>query len=277
MEDTIKYFSKKEIGGFIMIYFGIPLRSKAASKNWENVTKVFNRTLRSIYSQTDPDFKIYVACHDIPALDEEYDERVEFLISDRETPKNKNEMLQDKGWKISMIAQCIRDAGGGYIMLVDSDDLVSNRIAEYVNSHPRCNGYLSRYGYVYQEGAGYMQRVENLHKLCGSCAIVYYSVEDLPDKMPESLYDDSPIDYWIIRKAHCDLPDYLQEIGRGLSTIPFPTTVYVRNTGDNHSMLEGNDFSWKRKLSFLLKPKIKIYGKKGKEFGFIHPDKRSRG
>ncbi len=251
-----------------MIFFGIPFRSKASSQNWDHVTKVFNQTLKSIYSQTDPNFKIYVACHDIPVLDMEYDDRVQFLISDRDTPETKKEMLLDKGWKISMIAQCIREAGGGYTMLVDSDDLVSNRIAEYVNSHPRCNGYLSRYGYVYNDGSDYMQKVKNLHRLCGSCSIVYYTVDDLPDKMPESLYDDSPVDKWIIRKPHCVIPEYLEENGRGLSTLPFPTTVYVRNTGDNHSMLGGDDFSWKRKLSFLFKPKISIHGKEGGEFGF---------
>ena len=250
-----------------MIYFGIPLRSKASSKNWDNVTKVFNRTLKSVYSQTDPDFKIYVACHDIPVLDEKYDDRVEFLISDKDTPKTKEEMMLDKGWKISMIAKRIREDGGGYIMLVDSDDLVSNRIAEYVNSHPRCNGYLSRYGYVYNDGADYMQKADNLHKLCGSCSIVYYAVEDLPDKMPDSFFDNSPVDQWVIRKAHCVIPDYLQEHGRELSTIPFPTTVYVRNTGDNHSMMDGNDFSWKRKIYLFLQSKIRISGERGREFG----------
>lgn len=259
-----------------MIFFGIPLRSKAASQNWANVTKVFNRTLNSVYSQTDPDFKIYVACHDIPVLDRKYDDRVQFLVSDRDTPATKKEMLLDKGWKISMIAKCIREAGGGYTMLVDSDDLVSNRIAEYVNSHSRCNGYLSNYGYVYNEGADYMKRVGNLHKLCGSCSIVYYETDDLPDKMPESFFDDSPVDNWTIRKPHYMIPDYLQEHGRGLSTIPFPTTVYVRNTGDNHSMLGGCDFSWKRKVYFLLQPKVRILGDTGKEFGFPQKEGISR-
>lgn len=250
-----------------MIYFGIPFRSRAASQNWDNVTRVFNRTLQSVYAQTDSDFKIYVACHDIPVLDRTYDDRVEFLVCDQNTPKTKEEMLFDKGWKISMIAQRIRQNGGGYTMLVDSDDLVSNRIAAYVNSHPKCNGYLSSYGYVYHDGSEYMQAVKNLHRLCGSCSIVYYTPDDLPDKMPEYLLDEAPIRQWIIRMAHCDIPDYLAEHGRKLSTMPFPTTVYVRNTGDNHSMLDHHDFSWKRKIEFRFKPKIPISGEKGKEFG----------
>lgn len=255
-----------------MIFFGIPLRSKAASQNWANVSRVFNRTLNSVYSQTDPDFKVYVACHEIPVLDREYDDRVEFLVCDQDTPETKEEMLFDKGWKISMIAERIREAGGGYTMLVDSDDLVSNRIAEYVNTHPRCNGYLSRYGYIYNDGFDYMQKVRNLYQLCGSCSIVYYTVNDLPDKMPECLLDEAPIEKWIIRKSHKMIPDYLRDHGRKLSTIPFPTTVYVRNTGDNHSMLDGSDFGWKRKLAFLLKPRIRVCGNEGKEFGIVNAE-----
>lgn len=37
-----------------MIYFGIPLRSKETSNNWDKVTEFFNRTLWSVYNQTDP-------------------------------------------------------------------------------------------------------------------------------------------------------------------------------------------------------------------------------
>ena len=65
-----------------MIYFGVTLRSRASAKNWNNVEKDFNRTLRSLYNQTDPDFRIIVACHDIPRLDGKYDDRVEFLVTD---------------------------------------------------------------------------------------------------------------------------------------------------------------------------------------------------
>ena len=39
-----------------MIYFGIPLRSQKTAKDWDTVVRVFNRTLRSVYRQTDPDF-----------------------------------------------------------------------------------------------------------------------------------------------------------------------------------------------------------------------------
>lgn len=153
-------------------------------------------------------------------------------------------------------------------MLVDSDDIVSNRIAEYVNAHPGQTGFLSRYGYIYNDGFSYMKRILALHRICGSCSIVNYSVEDLPDSMPQNLWDDSLKEKWIIRKSHRIIPDYLKKQGRALKEIPFPTTIYVRNTGDNHSMLSGSDLNWKRKIELFLRRRTKIGGDIGKEFGF---------
>ena len=150
--------------------------------------------------------------------------------------------------------------------MVDSDDLVSNRIAEYVNSHPGKTGFLSTYGFVYNEGARYVQRMLALHRTCGSCSIVNYGMDDLPEEMPEDFYDDSIRQKWIFRKSHRIIPDYLEELGRKQETIPFPTTIYVRNTGDNHSILSGNDLNWKRRVEMLIQPKISIK-KVSDEFG----------
>lgn len=252
-----------------MIFFGIPLRAKEASNDWNHVVEVFNRTLESVYRQTDPEFRIFIACHNIPVLYKNYDKRVKFLISDQPVPKTRKEMMLDKGWKVSMIAGQIRALGGGYTMLVDSDDILSNRIAEYVNAHPNENGFLSRYGYLYNDGDLYMRKILAPHRICGSCSIVNYTVEELPDRMPENLWDAEINEKWIIRKSHRIIPRYLAEHGRKLSEMPFPTTVYVRNTGDNHSMLGGTDLNMKRKLELIMRKKIKLTGKIGSEFGFI--------
>lgn len=64
------------------------------------------------------------------------------------------------------------------------------------------------------------------------------------------------------------IPNYLKEHGRSLARMPFPTTIYVRNTGDNHSMLNGGDLNWKRKVELTLRPKINISEGLADEFGF---------
>lgn len=92
-----------------MIYFVIPLRSKAASKNWESVTRNFNRTLESCYHQTSNEFKIFVACHEIPTLDEKYDGRVSFIQVNIPAPNNFKEMMFDKGYKMYTLMKAVHD------------------------------------------------------------------------------------------------------------------------------------------------------------------------
>ena len=240
-----------------MIYFGVTLRSKAASKNWAHVVADFNRTLYSIYRQTDPDFRVIVACHDLPELDREYDERVEFLQTDVPVPTTSLEMMQDKGYKLSMIGKRIRELGGGYTMIVDADDLVSNRIAAYVNAHPGKHGFVSRHGYIFNQGETWCRKALQPDQVCGSCLIVHYGVDDLPSVLPPAPSSPEGKDF-ILRKPHPSIRPYLQEHGRPLSRIPFPTTVYMRNTGDNHSMLAGGRLGLKRRLEQALHRKIAV-------------------
>ena len=248
-----------------MIYFGVTLRSKAVAKNWQHVVEDFTRTLNSIYQQTDPDFRVIVACHELPELSREYDSRVEFLQTDVPTPKTPFEMMQDKGYKLSMIGKRIREYGGGYTMIVDADDLVSNRIAEYVNSHPNRHGFVSKYGYIYNMGDTWVRKALQPDQVCGSCLIVNYGIDDLPAELPSSPSDENGKHY-IIRKAHPSIRPYLHAHGRPLDTIPFPTTVYIRCTGDNHSMLDGGRLGIKRRLEQAIHRKLSLK-KIADEFG----------
>lgn len=88
--------------------------------------------------------------------------------------------MLDKGYKVHTIGMRIREYGGGYTMMVDADDLQSNRIAEYVNKHPNENGFLSHNGYYWHVGDNYIKKGHKFPN--GSSTIVKYSVEDLPDK-----------------------------------------------------------------------------------------------
>ncbi len=248
-----------------MIYFGVTLRSKAVSKDWEHVVRDFRRTLRSICAQTDPDFRVIVACHEIPEAEGEYDPRVEFIQAEIPFPTTPLEMMQDKGYKLSMIGRKIREYGGGYTMIVDADDLVSNRIAAYVNTHPGCNGFASRYGYVHVMGENCVRRTLHPDQICGSCTIVNYSVDDLPADLPASPTDAAAKGY-ILRKPHPAIRPYLASVGRPLEELPFPSTVYMRNTGDNHSMLAGGQLGLKRRLEQLIRRRI-LVKKVAQEFG----------
>jgi len=253
----------------LVIYFIIPLLSRKASNDWNMVSTLFNRTLWSCYNQTSPDFHIIVACHEIPELTKKYDERVEFIkVSEEEAPipKTQDEKMIDKGYKTHTLAMRVRELKGGYVMMVDADDLVSCRIAEFVNRHPEENGFYIKTGYVYFVGNDYMKVLPKFSS--GSANIVNCSINDLPSEYPEIMTPNCDSNEWLIRKGHGGVVSACKAAGRPLKPLPFKGAVYVLGSGENHS-LYGKTTKYQtrmREIRELIEPKIKIKGKLEKEF-----------
>ena len=216
-----------------LIFFGIPLKSKAVSDNWELVCELFNKTLWSVYNQTFPDFKIIVACHEIPSLKHEYDNRVEFIQINTSVPKDSCEMMADKGYKVHTIAMRIRELGAGYAMIVDADDLISNKIVEYVSCQPVDSfGWIINKGYVYYYGNTFVTYTSK--NPSGTSIIINYCRDDLPRCYDEVMEDNNNNNCYLIRKRHGDISKFCKLMGRPLKKLPFPGTIYVRY-GENHS------------------------------------------
>lgn len=236
-----------------MIYFGIPLRSKRVANNWDNIQMLFNRTLWSVYNQTNSEFRIIVVCHEIPELTKRYDDRVEFIQVNSPIPMTKHEMMVDKGYKVHTIGMKIREYGGGFTMMVDADDLISNRIAEYVNNNQSENGFLSHNGYYYHIGDNFIKKGHKFPN--GSSTIVKYSNDDLPNCYYEKMTPNENSNPHIIRKKHGDIPLICKQLGRPLKSLPFIASIYVRETGDNHSLIGKNESKF-RMIEQKLMPKI---------------------
>lgn len=236
-----------------MIIFALPLRSKESSKNWDVVLHNFHRTIRSIFNQTDPDFRCIVACNQKPEMDREYDERLEFLeLPYMPVPGSWLEMARDKFWKLTMITVRAREIleqqehpeKGIYIMPVDADDLLHRRIAEYCRKFPNEHGFVSKDGYVWNNGKKYFRIHKDLHTYCGSCNIIKMYREDLPVECPAApeLCHDRDTAVWMnarypIRFDHHIIVDHYAKTGRPFSRLPFRSTVYVLGTGDNISAI----------------------------------------
>lgn len=236
-----------------MVIFAIPLRSEESANNWDVVLSHFHRTVRSVFNQTDPDFRCIVACNKKPEMDREYDERLEFLeLSYMPVPTCWLEMARDRLWKLLMItvrARAILEQqenpeNGIYVMPVDADDLVSRRIAEYCKRYPNEHGLVSNYGYIWQSGKRYFRTYKDMHTYCGSCEIMKLYREDMPAECPAApeLCHDRDTAAWLnerypIRFDHGIIVDHHASIGRPFKRIPFSTTVYSLGTGDNMSAI----------------------------------------
>ena len=221
-----------------MIIFCIPLKSREVSNDWNRVTLLFNRTLESAYNQTNQNFKIFVACHQLPVLKKYYDERVTFIQVKNKIPLTAIEMMADKQTKLFACQNAARKfiiehkLNGAYFMYVDSDDLISCNIAEYFSKNKDKTIYTSKYGYIYLEGLSYMKKARRLERACGSCYIIYLNINQLP--VNDEGYLGNSIDKCPFTQEHRHLwTTLIKEQGWSHAFISFPTTIYTFGNGEN--------------------------------------------
>lgn len=231
-----------------MIIFAIPFRSKQTTKNWGKSCKNLQNTLDSIFNQTDPEFRCILACTEKPELTKEYDNRLEIISLDVPVPTKWIEMARDKNWKLLVIAKRVREIlendlytpGGVYVMPVDGDDLLNCNIASYVKRHPNENGFVSKSGYV-DWGKPYLMIYRRMYTFCGSCNIIKMFTDDLPNELPDSKYchDRETAERlnarYPIRWDHNVVVDKYAEMGKPFAYLPFKSTIYIKNTGENIS------------------------------------------
>lgn len=245
-----------------MIIFAIPLRAKATTRDWASVSRRFNATIQSVFNQYDSDeYMCIVACNDIPKLEKSYDQRLEFIQLDLPIPNSWIEMARDMFWKLTEIAVRCREIleqqeqpeKGIYVMPLDADDLVSNRIAKWCESHPNENGFVSKDGYVWENHQKYMTVCPEMHTYCGSCNIIKMFRNDLPAELPADRFFCHDRDTasvlnmrYPIRWDHNTVVQRYMELGRTFSVLPFRSTIYVREDDENISKLAARE---KEKLS----------------------------
>ena len=232
-----------------MIVFAIPLRAKATTNNWDNCVLDFSNTIRSIFNQTCDEFRVIVACHDVPALSEAYDERLEFIPVTTPIPSCHIEYCRDKFWKLSVIGDRIRRlilengwSGGVYVMPVDADDLLNRHIAAWCVDHPDEFGAVSRDGYVWNKNKRFLTIYKQMHTYCGSCNIIRMNLEDLPENV--SLSSELALDKetagimnarYPLRFNHNEMVEKYKKQGKPFAVLPFRSTIYVTATGENIS------------------------------------------
>lgn len=209
-----------------MMVFVIPVRSKAITKDWTGFSNLVNRCIGSICNQTSTNYKVLVACHEIPETKFSNDSRVEFIQVEFEPPilnnKPEDRWLKeaDKGKKIKFAAEHAQKLGASYIMTVDSDDCISNKICDFVSENEADSeaGWYVKKGYLYPEGKRYSYlNTKNFHTVCGSCVIIKPELIDF-------MYGEN---YWFNHERTSF------SNGISLKALPFPGALYSMLNGTN--------------------------------------------
>lgn len=227
-----------------MVGFVIPFKSKAKSKNWVLDCSLLTRTLQSVLNQTDSRFKCYVVYSDLPS-DPLQHERIQWIqfpfpffdqekIIDAEKynafgkDKKSWEHLPfffDQGKKSLFGAMAAKEGKCQYIMMLDADDLIWNKLVAYVNKHdPADNiGFYVDKGYLYAENGWWLIKVpEYMNLMCGSVNIVR---EDTIPVIDFSIPTYANYDFFA---AHSYVRTRLQfSHGKTMKPLPFYSLIYV--------------------------------------------------
>lgn len=222
-----------------MLGFIVPIKPEKYSKDWDLDNDLLERTANSICGQIDEDFKLIVVYTDMPDITCEH-KNLHFLhypyanistseITDWEDRKQwyapvYGERMMDKSRKIMLGCKLAKELGCSYLMAVDSDDLVSNKLSGFVtqNKYANLNGWRISHGYVFIEPSKLVLRNSKIWGMNGSTHIIREDLVKIPDfETNYNLFDYS------LFEGHAYTYQRLIFQGETLASFPFYGVVYV--------------------------------------------------
>lgn len=220
-----------------MLVFIIPIKSSKVAKSWTELSKMFERCLRSVCNQTSSEFHVIVVCHEKPEINFQHPQ-VQYLQVNFPIPSSDyTEKMEDRAQKVAAGLLAAQSLQPTHIMSVDADDCISNKLAAFVNQNQHSNGWYMESGYEYEEGSNkIIIRKENFYKVCGTCNIINYRLLNLPEKVPPY---GNLTGYDRFLSGHPLAKGDLADRGTPIQSLPFLGTIYVRDKiGESVSLQE---------------------------------------
>lgn len=213
-----------------MLTFVIPLRAKSTTQNWARFTRIFEGTLASVCNQLNPEYRIIVVCHDVPAALRLDASRVEFVPVDFPLPENNYAAYNRDKWRKLLIGfSRAKSLGSDFIMRVDSDDRVSHHLAGFVERHRDAPGWILKQGYRYRWNSRFIYHEDAYN--CGTNTII--NAEHL--SWPEDRSEAEQIEFVSHHFGHLGVEEHMRGLGAPLAELPFRGGVYVLGHADNLS------------------------------------------
>lgn len=229
-----------------MMAFITSIRHPRNCHSYDRVAELLGLTLRSVCAQTCENFVVVVVCNE--PLRCWTDEKIHFVNVNFPAPsplKQPNTGIQairvDRGAKYFVGLLYATRFRPDHIMFFDSDDLVSRRIVQFVESQPRATNWYLDKGYEYQLGAPTLRLLDDFHKQCGTSHIYRSQLF----KLPEDVGVDADLNTVVaavgmpylttVLGSHKISLLHYRRAGHEFLPIPFPAAVWVLGTGENHS------------------------------------------
>jgi hypothetical protein len=211
-----------------MLTFIMPLKSPEVCRDWPYVSRIAERSIKSVCAQTGAAFQLLLVCHRRPQTDFTHPS-LTVIEEDFPVPgPSQQERMADKSRKLWRGLAAARANTPGHVMFVDADDCVSRRLAGFVAAHREANGWYFDRGYLHDQGSRWVLRKGDFHLLCGTSHILRCEPRDLPATVAEK-----ESDYWIASHGHQEMAAFMQNRGTPLAPLPFLGAVYNTATSES--------------------------------------------
>ena len=209
------------------LVFVVPLKSPAASNDWIRTVALALRCMASVYRQSVRTFRLVMAANEFPY--HSTDPAIRILEDPYPIPATSADGLVDKNRKLQRCLVEAKEMAPCYVMKLDADDMIHRDLVKYVRER-EAGGFTLARGYLHADGRRSVQVEDRFHKVCGSSNIVRVGPDDLPHSM------DAEADrYPILNCGHHQFPEFYEEKGYRIETVPFRAAVYSSGNGENHS------------------------------------------
>ncbi len=228
-----------------MNVFLTSLMHRQTARDFRVVEQSFERTARSVCNQSDDNFIFMVVCNEKPDIQFTH-ENLHYHIVDFPPAENSPDPTSkriDKGSKLVSGLLKIQKYNPKYVYIIDADDWIVRSLNQFLNSKPtQTVGWYISVGYTADLNTNRKQLKFGVNRFCGSTFISNYATLmeklNISGRLTESsgqneiynvLDKNLVIDLFV---SHGYIEFYAQ-YNMKYKVIPFPSLVWLRNTGEN--------------------------------------------
>jgi len=234
--------------------FIIPVISKEITDRWEVVYANLKKTLASVENQTNSNWRALIVSQTKP--DVEYiEDKIIYVpagfkparkyptnikLSAREIALCRRVNDLDRMRKLRVAAAALHKYRTDFVMILEADDFVSNRLCEFVAADKEANGWSIEQGYTWNGKSNYVHRTNRLTAVCGSSSIVKVFYELLPKEMSIDV-DPTTLNLFssgcpFLDHVHSEMRESMAQAGQPMQPLPFPGAIYHKGHGLNLSV-----------------------------------------
>jgi hypothetical protein len=211
-----------------MFIFCVPFKARDCCANWPLSQQLCAHAISSMLAGP-LEVRVVLVCHELPkGLPGDGRLIVKSITTPK--PQTREQMMEDKYLKIKMALVVAREFAPAWLMRADADDLISRRLVKFIQKQPTNTAWYSEEGWAHRLGSRWALKLHNFHKLCGTSCVTYVTSAELPET-----FDQPSREFYLLTQGHNLMVDYLRKLDMTVNPIPFPTTVYVTDSGENWS------------------------------------------